>query len=344
MAQLNVPLRIIAQPKASYRERYSCEIGDRNRSQRYIHAENNSNHLNYPTIEIPKQWNSQRLYIRVTLVTVCSEQVPVTYIHPYPIDTSELNVIKDIERNTLYFPILKEELNQDRKSFRIIRKKLTQHELRNYGQLCPLNKDEKDILCTDNPLDVRRIIDIYQLGKSQLLFSLAELVHDDLLPSIYDETSIYSHIMTANTTTHINNNKSFVRCVPTKGHWNGGDDILMIIPKLDKRKICQVYFGCSSLNKKRRIHFEFVDMKTITFTTPPCPIQSTGNQSIEIPIVVSQSDVEIARVNFLYQSYNQCSNCNIGAMFDCFNSSNSDEQSSSLDFCSDEIDIFSIII
>ena len=43
-------------------------------------------------------------------------------------------------------------------------------------------------------------------------------------------------------------------------------------------------------------------MKTIAFTTPPCPIQCIGNQSIEIPIVVSQSDKEIARVNFLYQS------------------------------------------
>jgi hypothetical protein len=27
-----------------------------------------------------------------------------------------------------------------------------------------------------------------------------------------------------------------VKCSPKKGDWNGGDDILMTIPKLDKRK------------------------------------------------------------------------------------------------------------
>ncbi|CAF1500034.1 unnamed protein product [Rotaria sordida] len=341
MAQLTLPLRIIAQPKPSYRERYTCEIDRRrNLSQRFIRAETNPDNLDYPTIEIPKQWDSHKLYIRVTLVTVCSEQVPVTYIHPYPIDTSELNVIKDVERNALYFPTSEEELKSGRKSFRIMRRKLAQYELRNYGKLCPLDTDEKDISCATNLHNARRIIDTYQLGKSQLLFSIAELVSDDLSFDIYHKTSVYSIIMTANTLTHINNDESFVRCVPTKGHWNGGDDILMIIPKLDKRKACQIYFECPSSNKKDLIHFEFVDMKTIAFTTPPCPIQANGNQSIEIPIVVHQNDNEIARVNFLYQSYNQCSNCDIDAMlFDYFESSNSDEQSSSLDLCFNDADI-----
>ncbi|CAF1232273.1 unnamed protein product [Rotaria sordida] len=372
MAQLTLPLRIIAQPKPSYRERYTCEIDRRrNLSQRFIRAETNPDNLDYPTIEIPKQWDSHKLYIRVTLVTVCSEQVPVTYIHPYPIDTSELNVIKDVERNALYFPtseeelksgrkrfsncinVIKdvernalyfptseEELKSGRKSFRIMRRKLAQYELRNYGKLCPLDTDEKDISYATNLHNARRIIDTYQLEKSQLLFSIAELVSDDLSFDIYHETSVYSIIMTANTLTHINNDESFVRCVPTKGHWNGGDDILMIIPKLDKRKACQIYFECPSSNKKDLIHFEFVDMKTIAFTTPPCPIQANGNQSIEIPIVIHQNDNEIARVNFLYQSYNQCSNCDIDAMlFDYFESSNSDEQSSSLDLCFNDADI-----
>lgn len=27
-----------------------------------------------------------------------------------------------------------------------------------------------------------------------------------------------------------------IKCAPRKGEWNGGDDILMVIPKLDKRK------------------------------------------------------------------------------------------------------------
>ncbi|CAF4974252.1 unnamed protein product, partial [Rotaria sp. Silwood1] len=289
MAQFNLPLRIIAQPRASYRERYLCEIDrSHNRSQRFIRAETNPYDLNYPTIEITKQWNTERLYIRVTLVTVSSEQVPVTCIHPYPIDTSELNVIKDIAKNTLYFPVSKEELNNGRKSFQIIRGKLTQDKLKNYGQFCILNTDEKDVSRTHDPYDARKIINIYQLRKSQLLFSIAELFHEDLLPGIYDETSVYSHIMTAITTT-VNDNVSLVRYAPKQGHWQGGDEVLMFIPKLDKRKVCQVYLQDSSSNNKNLIHFEFVDMKTITFKTPPCPIQKAGNRSIQIPIVVSLS-------------------------------------------------------
>ncbi|CAF2380013.1 unnamed protein product [Rotaria sp. Silwood2] len=303
MAQLNLPLRIIAQPKASSRERYLCEMDrSRNRSHRFIRAESNPNHLNYPTIEIPKQWDSENLFIRVTLVTVCSEQVPVVCVHPYPISTSEPNVIEDARRNTLYFPISKEELNDGYKSFQIIRRKLTYYELRNYGEFSLLNTDEKDILRTNDIHDARKVIDVYQLGKSQLLFSIAEKSNDDLLPGIYDETSVYSHIMTATTATPTNNDESLVRFVPKKGCWFGGDDILMVIPKLDKRKVCQVCFECPSSNEKSWVHFEFVDMKTIAFTTPPCPTQDIGNQNIEIPIVISQSGEEIARVNFLYQS------------------------------------------
>jgi hypothetical protein len=41
--------------------------------------------------------------------------------------------------------------------------------------------------------------------------------------------------MTATTTT-TNDDNSFVRCAPQKGHWHGGDDILMVVPKLDRRK------------------------------------------------------------------------------------------------------------
>ncbi|CAF0946250.1 unnamed protein product [Rotaria sp. Silwood1] len=303
MAQSNVPLRVIVQPKALHRERYSCETDrSRNRSQRFIRAETNALKWDYPTIEIPQQWDSQQLYIRVTLVSVCSEQVPVRYIHPYPIDTVESNVIKDPKRNTLYFPISEQELHNGRKSFRIARKKLTQYELRNYGQLCLLNTDEKDITLVNNPHDARKIVDTYQLTKSQLLFSVAELSNDDVFPGTYDETSVYSHIMTAIKTTPIKNDESNVRCAPKKGCWEGGDDVLMVVPKLDKRKACQVYFEYLSSNTKSLIPFEFVDMKTIAFTTPPCCLQATGNESIEIPLVVSQNSEEIARINFLYQS------------------------------------------
>ncbi|CAF5082327.1 unnamed protein product, partial [Rotaria sp. Silwood1] len=183
MAQSISPIRIIAEPKALHRERYQCEIDpNRNQAMRFIRADTNLNHLEYPTIEIPRQWNSQHLYIRVTLVTVPTEQVSVTCVHPYPSECPELNVIKDIERNTLFFPVSEEELNNGQKSFRIILKKLTQYELRNYGPLRLLNKDTSDIQRTSDSYDARKLMDIYQLGKSQLLFSIAELINDTLIP------------------------------------------------------------------------------------------------------------------------------------------------------------------
>ncbi|CAF4185954.1 unnamed protein product [Adineta steineri] len=55
MTQSTQQLRIIAQPKALYRERYGseqCETG--NRFQRYIRAEDNQLKLEYPTIEVRK--------------------------------------------------------------------------------------------------------------------------------------------------------------------------------------------------------------------------------------------------------------------------------------------------
>ncbi|CAF2823875.1 unnamed protein product [Rotaria sp. Silwood2] len=340
MADLNPSLRIIAQPKTSYRERYLCEMDrSRNRSQRFIRAESNLDHLEYPTIEIPKQWNSQRLYVRATLVTVQSKQVPGRCIHPYPIDTSESDVIKDVVRNTLYFPISEEELNNGRKSFRIIRRKLIQHELRNYGQLSLLNTDEQDIPLTADLYNARKIIRVYQLEKSQLLFSIAERFHDDPLPVIYDVTSVYSHIMTATTETSINKEEPCVRCVPKKGCWRGGDDILMVVPKFDRRKVYQVYFECSSSNNKSQIQFEFVDMKTIAFKTPPCPIQTMGNENTEISIVVNESGEEIARVNFMYQSSLRCSNCAFDFLLDSSDSSTTNEQFSTLDVRLDGSDI-----
>jgi hypothetical protein len=64
----------------------------------------------------------------------------------------------------------------------------------------------------------------------------------------------------------------------------------------------QVRFDHPSMTQIDQIRKESVDRKTISITTPPCPIPTTGNQTIEIPIVVTQSGEEIARVNFTYQS------------------------------------------
>jgi hypothetical protein len=50
-------LRIIAEPKASYRERYGSEQDKaENRAQRYIRAESrNQFNLEYPTVEVKNQ-------------------------------------------------------------------------------------------------------------------------------------------------------------------------------------------------------------------------------------------------------------------------------------------------
>jgi len=53
MTQSSQQLRIIAEPKAFYRERYGSEqYKTGNRTQRYIRAEDNQFKLEYPTIEV----------------------------------------------------------------------------------------------------------------------------------------------------------------------------------------------------------------------------------------------------------------------------------------------------
>jgi hypothetical protein len=51
MAQAMPPLQIIAQPRASHRERYMCEMRG-NRAQRFIRAEDNPDKYVYPTVEV----------------------------------------------------------------------------------------------------------------------------------------------------------------------------------------------------------------------------------------------------------------------------------------------------
>jgi hypothetical protein len=55
------------------------------------------------------------MYVRVTLVTLKSEHVPVHCIHPYAIDTSEKDVIHDANSNALYFRITHDEMRSGEK-------------------------------------------------------------------------------------------------------------------------------------------------------------------------------------------------------------------------------------
>lgn len=121
-------------------------------------------------------------------------------------------------------------------SFRIIRKKLIQHELRNYGPLRLLHGDETDIQRVDDPRDARGIINTYQLHRSQLVFSLAELVRNNQLPVIYNATAVYSNIMTAIVpTTSTNSDDTRIRYAPREGSWHGGEEMIMVIPRLVRR-------------------------------------------------------------------------------------------------------------
>jgi hypothetical protein len=89
----------------------------------------------------------------------------------------------------------------------------------------------------NDPNDARKLIEIYQLNKCRFLFSLAEIHNNSARPIIFDLTSVYSDPMVAmNTSTPSNNDESSIRCAPQKGDWQGNDEVLMIIPKIDRRR------------------------------------------------------------------------------------------------------------
>lgn len=64
-----------------------------------------------------------------------------------------------------------------------------------------------------------------------------------------------------------------------------------------------VRFDHPSFDPRASLHFDYVDEKTVAFSTPPCPVQLTRNQPrFSIPIVVTLNDTELNRVPFTYLS------------------------------------------
>ncbi|CAF2631998.1 unnamed protein product [Rotaria sp. Silwood2] len=332
MAQPSEKLQIIAQPKAFYRERYCSETDPRkNRAQRFIRADDETSKHEYPTVQIPLKWrdSNRDLYIRVTLVTIFSEKAPVICIHPYTIDTTENDVFRDSHNNSLYFPITKDDVLCGHKNFRISRKKMVQHDLKSYGPLHLFDLNQTDIQRVMNSHDAKQIIETYQLWKSQLVFTIAERLYNDLFPVPIPSTSVTSQIMCdeasrrekpfINDTNYIAMlNDATIKCTPRKGDWNGGDEILMTIPKLDKRRIFNIYFDYGSMGKLGDIKITFVDSKTIFFQTPPCQM-SIAERNFTVPIIVTQNDLIIARVDFIYlmpmtTTINLCSRCQCDVM------------------------------
>ncbi|CAF3426385.1 unnamed protein product [Rotaria sp. Silwood1] len=320
-------LRIIAQPKAFYRERYCSETDpSKHRAQRFIRADDDIGKHEYPTVQIPLKWRdlNRDSYIRVTLVTIFSEKVPVICIHPYIIDTPENHVLRDSHHNSLYFPITKDDVLSGHKSFRINRKKMVQHDLKSYGPLHLFDLNQDDIQRVANSHDAKQIIETYQLWKSQLVFTVAERLSNDNLPIPIPSTSVTSQIMCdeASRREKPSNNHidcitmlddDTVRCTPKKGDWNGGDEILMTIPRLDKRKIFNIYFDYGSMGRLGDIKVTFVDSKTIFFQTPPCQML-IAEQNFTVPIIVTQNDLVIAHIDFIYltpmkTTINLCSRC-----------------------------------
>lgn len=278
MAEAPVNIQIKAQPQALYRERYISELDPkRNRAQRFIRADPNAENFEYPTIEVMQTLilfyllfssvtlpsDSTTSQFQFTTVCSCHSEHNLNRTSSRSLCTSissrytwsqcaerlraQYTLFSDHRR---WFSIRCEKVIPFQKkesrsklflfnfSFRITRKKLIQYELKRYGPLRVLNSDERDIPRLSDPTDARKLIDLYQLGKSQLVFSLAELISPERFPIIYDMTSTSSIIMTAisGSTAGTNEEEAAIRYVPNRCSWHGGQEVLMVIPKIDRRK------------------------------------------------------------------------------------------------------------
>ena len=63
--------------------------------------------------------------------------------------------------------------------------------------------------------------------------------------------------------------------------------------------VFKIYFDYGSMGKFDDIIISFVDSKTIFFRTPPC-LMLEAERDLMIPIIVTQTDIVIARVDFVY--------------------------------------------
>jgi hypothetical protein len=65
MAQSRLSLRMIAEPKSPFRERYICETDrNRNRSRRFVQAaDDNPENFSHPTIEVKQTQQIFSLFI-----------------------------------------------------------------------------------------------------------------------------------------------------------------------------------------------------------------------------------------------------------------------------------------
>ncbi|CAF3514077.1 unnamed protein product [Adineta steineri] len=204
MAQPNEQLRIIAQPKALYRERYGSEhFKTGNRVQRYIRAEDNQLNFEYPTIEIRREWSDAALpqYIRVASVTVPNDMESIVCVHPYPIypdDSSQSHILG------------------------MIKKSRSKHLIETY-------KLWKSQLLFSR---VERVSDgIFNLCTNSSV--LSQVMSDETNQQHKD--TVVPVVMLSD---HVEN---CGMCVPDKGNWAGGDTILMVLNTLDRENRNTLY-------------------------------------------------------------------------------------------------------
>ncbi|CAF4968660.1 unnamed protein product, partial [Rotaria sp. Silwood1] len=302
-------INIIAQPKAFYRGRYSSEIGA-HLAKRFIRAENNDNKHEYPTVQVPTSWyhSNEQLYIRVALVTVPSNRIPYHYIHPYEIDTQEDNVIKDLKNNSLYFPIQENEYIKGEKSFRIIVKRQKLDELKSYGPMRLFDYEQDESLNIEIPQDAKQKLLLYELWKSQLVFTLSKQQDSDSFPVPILHTSAESQIMLnkgsdrrGDSSMNYSNDKSnsAIKCIPQKGDWQGGDEVLIIMSKPIKRKDYTICFDFDLFGTQIINEITHIDTKIILFRTPPCPILP-GDENMKVSVVIKKNNIVLSSTEFYY--------------------------------------------
>lgn len=84
--------------------------------------------------------------------------------------------------------------------------------------------------------DTRQLIEFYQLNQSQLVFSVVEYYNPRCpTPVVYEASTAYSIIISGQTSLS-HNADAEVQYYPRVGDWQGGEQIHMTIPRLDRRK------------------------------------------------------------------------------------------------------------
>lgn len=66
--------------------------------------------------------------------------------------------------------------------------------------------------------------------------------------------------------------------------------------------VIAVHFEDLATNSIIPVHSTCDDTKALSFWTPRCPRELLVNETLSVPVVVTQNDQEMARVDFLYRS------------------------------------------